>query len=133
MAPLPLPFQKHQGQHSDNSTHSFNQICPASRPHRPRQFWDSSTYHTTPTSSQQRLRGWADKRWNLPRGARNSCVRKRLGGGERGPCSPSSHGRARVAGPCGASLPRATSTAWLRAVHFPGVMYMAVAHQILQL
>lgn len=114
------------GQHSDNSTHSFNQICPASRPDGGRQFWDSSTYHTTPTSSQQRLRGWSDKRWNLPRGARNSGVRKRLGGGQRGPCSPSS--RARVPGPCRASLPRAslpraTSTAWLRTVHFWGYVH----------
>ena len=59
----------------------------------PHQFWGSSTCRTTPTSSQQRLGGWSDKRWNLPRGARNSGVTKRLGGGHTGPCSPSSHGR----------------------------------------
>lgn len=125
MAPLPLPFQKHQGgqanilitvpilltkfvlQAGRTGAANFGTALPTTRLLHP-------------------LSRGCEGGPNLPRGARNSGVRKRLGGGQRGPCSPSS--RARVPGPCRASLPRAslpraTSTAWLRTVHFWGYVH----------
>lgn len=62
MAPLPLPFQKHQGGQANILITVpillTKFVLQAGRTGR--QFWDSSTYHTTPTSSQQRLRGWSE-------------------------------------------------------------------------
>ena len=108
--------------------HTASSLCsrPAARSgtssRGPHQFWGSSTYHASPTSFQQRLGGWFDKRWNLPRGARNSGVTKRLGAGRALPP------RTGVQGSRASAEPRCPSTAWWR--HCAGPRAFKANHDV---